>query len=36
MVGPFDYRQVIGVGTFKFHAIKDAILDWKLEKRPGY
>ena len=27
-----DYRQVAGVGTFEFHPISDAILDWKLLK----
>ena len=32
MVGTFDCHQVSGVGTFEFHTIKDAILDWKLEK----
>ena len=28
----FDYRLVAGVGTFEFHPITDAILDWKLLK----
>ena len=28
----FDYRLVAGVGTFEFHPISDAILDWKLLK----
>ena len=32
MVRTFDYRQVAGVGTFEFHPISDAILDWKLLK----
>ena len=31
-VRTFDYRQVAGVGTFEFHLISDAILDWKLLK----
>ena len=32
VVRTFDYRQVAGVGTFEFHPISDAILDWKLLK----
>ena len=28
----FDYRLVAGVGTFEFHPITDAILDWQLLK----
>ena len=32
VVRTFDYRQVVGVGTFEFHPITDAILDWKLLK----
>ena len=28
----FDYRLVAEVGTFEFHPITDAILDWQLLK----
>lgn len=28
----FGYRLVAGVGTFEFHPITDAILDWQLLK----
>ena len=30
IVRTFVYRQVPGVGTFEFHPITDAILDWKV------
>ena len=32
MLRTFDYRLVAGVGTFEFHPITDAILDWQLLK----